>query len=146
MAEGIERTSQDLTEQARTLFTLDRYATATTGVEIVSAGEHTAVCQLQVGDRHLNAAGIVMGGALFTLADMAFSVAANTQILAEGGQGLWLSLDSQIRFLRAGKKERLTATARCIKSGRTTCLYNVDITNEQNILIATIQSTGIRTI
>lgn len=55
--------------------------------------------------RHLNAAGTVQGGALFTLADFAFAVAANA------GGVLTVSLQNSISFLRAAKPARLTARA-----------------------------------
>lgn len=137
----------DLTTQARKLFEQDRYAVGTTGVEIVSVEEQHAVCSLLADDGHRNAAGIVMGGALFTLADFACSVAANAALLAAGEtERLWLTLNASINYLRATKGGLLTATAHCIKAGRTTCLYTTDITDENGVLIATIQSTGIRPI
>ena len=138
---------QNLTELAQQFFIRDRFAGATTGVRIVEAEPGHAICELLVDERHLNAAGVVMGGALFTLADMASSVAANIEAVSmERHNELFLSLNCQINYLKASRGGLLTATAHCVKSGRTTCLYNVDITDEKDILIATFQTTGIRTI
>lgn len=137
---------QDLTDLARKFFAKDCFAVETTGIEIEHAGVKEAVCTLEITNKHMNAAGIVMGGALFTLADMASTVAANTELVAVGEEKrLWFSLGAQINFLRPGTYGKLTATAHCIKSGKTTCLYNVEITDKDNTLIATIQTTGIRT-
>lgn len=47
------------------------------GAEIVSAGLGEAECRLALEDRHMNANSVPMGGAIFTLADFAYGVAAN---------------------------------------------------------------------
>ena len=66
------------TEAAKKHFERDRYA-ALTGVEIVEAGTGYCKARLVIEDKHMNAANVVQGGAIFTLADLAFAVASNSR-------------------------------------------------------------------
>ena len=77
------------TNLARNLFAGDRFA-ALTGVEILSAGPgHCKAC-LAIEDKHLNAANVVQGGAIFTLADLAFDPKGKSLAAATyGGIALW---------------------------------------------------------
>ena len=63
-------------EQVRQRFTADCFASKM-GTVIEDIKEGYARCYLDITPLHLNAAGNVMGGAIFTLADFAFAVAAN---------------------------------------------------------------------
>ena len=47
------------------------------GMEVVSVGKGMAVARFEVKPHHKNGLGTVHGGALFTLADLAFAAAAN---------------------------------------------------------------------
>ena len=109
-------------EQAREYFKDDRYAMET-GAVIDEIGDGYAKVHCAVAGNHLNARGVVMGGVLFTLADFAFAVAANC-----GSQEV-VSLQDQISYLSPVKDGVLIAEARCIKSGRSTCLYEVTVTD-----------------
>lgn len=131
----------DLTQRARDFFVQDIYATRITGVVIASVTEFETICTLQLTEDHRNAAGGVMGGVLFTLADFAFAVAANTPLLEQGESNYWISLNSTIHYLAPTNGEQLTARTTCIKSGKSVCLYNIDIFDEHK-MIATIQTTG----
>ena len=77
-----------------------------------------------------------MGGALFTLADFAFAVAANC-----GGMGV-VTLTSQITFLGTAKGDRLIAEARRVKQGRSTGYYTVSIQDELGTAVAEVAGTG----
>ena len=123
----------------------DEFATKVTGIKIEQMGHEWAECSLEVEQRHCNAAGNVMGGVLFTLADLAFAVAANNELIEKvAPEELWMTLDSTIHYLRKTHGKRLTARAKCIKNGAHICLYEVKITDDEEKLIATIESTGIR--
>lgn len=63
-------------KQIQKVFSNDRFATDN-GAVIEQADEGYAKCWLEIQPHHLNAAGTVMGGAIFTLADFAFAVASN---------------------------------------------------------------------
>jgi acyl-CoA thioesterase len=48
------------------------------GIELSDVSRGKAVAKMVVNDEHLNGIGTVHGGAIFTLADFAFAVAANS--------------------------------------------------------------------
>ena len=122
-------------EEVRKLFEGDRFATQN-GAVIDEIGDHTATCSLVITDLHRNAMGAVMGGTYFTLADFAFAVAANWQRMG------CVSLHSDISFLSAAKGTKLIAKAVCLKDGRSTACYRVDVTDDLGNLTATVTVTG----
>ena len=58
-------------------FAEDHFA-ATSGVEILELQRGHARAALTVEERHLNSVGMLQGGAIFTLADLAFAMACNS--------------------------------------------------------------------
>ena len=64
---------QTLKEFLRT----DRFASCT-GVELLEIKPGYARARMLVTERHLNGGGVCQGGALFTLADLAFAAVANS--------------------------------------------------------------------
>lgn len=120
----------DLTNQARLIFCHDRYACEATGIAIGHVGDHEALCTLCVGERHCNARGVAMGGVLYTLADFASAVAANTQSLdtPDDPSLHWVSLNASIHYLApAPLGAMLFAHASAVKHGRATALYRTTI-------------------
>ena len=135
----------DATTAVDKLFWDDHFATKVTGIEIGHVEETTCECKLALTPRHCNAAGNVMGGVIFTLADLAFAVVMNHGLIKKvPKEELWMSLDSSIHFLRISKGTQLKANAVCLKKGRCTCLCEIKITDDTGKLIATIETTGIR--
>ena len=133
----------DLTPIAQMIFANDIFATEATGIHIDYVDDNTTVCSLQLDNRHLNAIGSVMGGVIFTLADFAFAIAANSSILAEQKESLqWVSSSSTIHFLSSPKGHSLIATTTRIKQGRTQALFQVSITDSYNRQIALVSTTG----
>ena len=122
-------------KEVRDIFEGDRFATEN-GAMIEEIGDHSATCSLLITDSHRNAMGAVMGGTYFMLADFAFAVAANWEKMG------CVSLRSDISFLGAAKGEKLIAKAFCVKDGRTTVCYRVDVTDELGNLTATVTTTG----
>lgn len=100
------------------------------GIEIISVGEGTSECSLKISDMHLNSADLVQGGAIYTLADFAFAVAANSE-----GR-LTLTMNNNISYLRPAKGTTLIAKAKKISSTTSTCLYEVEVTDELNTYVA----------
>ena len=122
-------------EEARAYFAQDRFATEN-GAVITQIGDGYAVCALELTDRHRNALGNVMGGAIFTLADYAFAVASNFD------QTPTVSLSSSITFLTVPKGDTLRAEATCVRAGRTTCLYQIQVTDGEGRLCAHVTANG----
>ena len=122
-------------EKVRMIFERDRFATEN-GAVIEEIGHHSAICSLVITDSHRNAMGAVMGGTYFMLADFAFAVAANWEKMG------CVSLHSDISFLGAAKGKKLIAKAVCVKDGRTTSCYRIDVTDEYGNLTAIVTTTG----
>ncbi|MBM6752932.1 PaaI family thioesterase [Mediterraneibacter glycyrrhizinilyticus] len=122
-------------EKTVRLFENDRFATEN-GAVIEEVDDHYARCTLRVEERHRNAMGAVMGGVYFTLADFAFAVAANWQEIGT------VSLTSDIAYLGTAKGDRLTAEAVCVKNGRTTSYYRIEVKDEFGKLAAIVNTTG----
>ena len=122
-------------EEVRKIFEADRFATEN-GAVIDEIGSHSAICSLVLTSSHRNAMGAVMGGTYFMLADFAFAVAANWERMG------CVSLRSDISFLGAAKGEKLIAKAVCVKNGKTTACYRVDVTDELGNPAATVTVTG----
>lgn len=128
---------EETLERVRTFFRKDHFATEN-GAVIDEIGENYARCSLEIAERHINGMGAVMGGVPFMLADFTFAVAVNQK------ECRTVSLHSDIAFLGTAKGERLIAEARCIKSGRTTCYYQVEVHDELNNQVAVVNTTGFR--
>ena len=117
------------THTARALFAADRFA-ALSGIEIVEAGPGWCTTRLVIEDKHLNAANVVQGGAIFTLADLAFAVASNSR-----GQ-LALAINVNISFLAGRSSGTLVATAREVTEPKRLGAYDVLVTDGQGEVIA----------
>lgn len=123
-------------DRAREYFAKDRFATDVMGIQIDEVETGRAVCSLTLNERHYNAENIVMGGVIFTLADLAFAVAANLD------RPITVTLTSQIAFLSPPRGNRLVATAQCVRQGHTTCHYHVTITDGEENIVASVAMTG----
>ena len=124
-------------EEARAYFEKDRFAMEN-GIVIEEASQKSAVCTMEITARHRNAEGGVMGGAIFTLVDLCYAAAANTVYLPTVAQQV------SINFLSGSRGQKLTARAECRKDGRTSCVYNVDVTDDLGRDIAQAVVTGFK--
>ncbi len=124
-------------EEAREYFRKDRFATEN-GMEIDELLPEGCVCSLTLTERHRNANGGVMGGVIFTLADFAFAVAVNQVHLPTVAQQVSIS------YLNAPKGERLFARSSRIKDGKSSCVYNVLVTDDTGREIALFIGTGFK--
>ena len=124
-------------EEARAYFVNDRFA-STNGVRLDELTEDGCVCHVDLTDNCRNALGGVMGGIIFTLADFAFAVSSNN--VHEGT----VAIDVSIQFLSAAKGSRLTARSVCVKDGRTTCVYQITVTDDTGRNVALFTGTGFK--
>ena len=122
-------------EEVRKIFEDDRFATEN-GAVIDEIGERRATCSLLITNSHRNAMGAIMGGVYFMLADFAFAVAANWEKMG------CVSIHSDISFLSAAKGKKLLAKAMCVKDGKTTVCYRVDVTDDLGNPTAVVTVTG----
>jgi len=117
------------TDKAKKLFARDRYA-ALAGVEILEAGNGYCRACMTIDDRHLNAANVVQGGAIFTLADLAFAVAANSH-----GQ-LALSVNVHISYLNSVSAGTLYAEASEVGKPGRLGVYDVVVSDDRDRIVA----------
>lgn len=124
-------------EEARELFKNDRFA-MNAGMQVDETTERSATCSMVLTNDHKNAYGGVMGGAIFTLADLALAVTAN--------RIHYPSVASQIsiNYLSAPKGAKLIAHAECIKDGRTTTVINIDVSDEKGTHVAHLTGTAFK--
>lgn len=128
----------DYKAQAIEKFRQDLFATKTTGIKIEEVSVNYAKCSLLINDSHLNAAGFVMGGAIFTLADFTFAIASNME------NPFTVSLSSHINYVNATKGPVLFAETKCIKNGKSVCFFEINVTDDKNNIIATVTTNGFR--
>ncbi|MDR1854210.1 MAG: PaaI family thioesterase, partial [Azoarcus sp.] len=104
-------------EKIRAFFTHDRFAT-NAGVVIDKVTEEEVLCSMPITPEHLNAGGGVQGGAIFTLADLAFAVHSNLRLLTGEKVGITVGQSNSISYLAAAKGTKLIARSTCLSRGR----------------------------
>ncbi len=125
------------TEEAREYFKGDRFATLA-GMRLDELTTEYSVCSMELNDDHKNANGGIMGGVMFTLADLAFaSLSNNIHMPTVAGQ-------VSINYLSAPKGTKLYARAECRKNGSRTIVINVDVTDDTGRDIAQFVGTGFK--
>jgi acyl-CoA thioesterase len=103
------------------------------GIELVTIAPGRAVTRMQIQPWHLNAVGIVQGGAIFTLADYAFAVASN----AHGTVAVGINVS--ITYIKSASSGTLTAEAREVALNPRLASYTVDVTDDGRQLVAIFQ-------
>jgi acyl-CoA thioesterase len=129
-------------QKIRDFFTADRFA-AGAGITIEEAGANCVRCEMTVTPQHLNAAGTVQGGAIFTLADLAFAVHSNLEWIQGGAAGATVGQSNSISFLRAPKGEKLSARSSCLSRGRRISVYRVDVADNLGNAVAVMIGNGV---
>lgn len=123
------------TRLVRSLLRRDRFARGL-GVELIEVHPGRAVLAMTVTPRHLNCFGTAHGGALFTLADTAFGMAANAH------NTIAVAIDTNIAFAVAVREgDRLTARAVELSRGRKTAIYRVEIERQDGKVVAAFGGT-----
>ncbi len=116
----------------------DRFA-MDAGIVIDEIDEGYARLHMMVDERHLNGAGWCQGGAMFTLADLAFACATNSH-----GKDT-VTVSANITLLRgAAPGTMLIAEAREMFDHKTLPFGEVRITDDNGQLVAVMTSSGYR--
>lgn len=93
-------------------FSRDRFAHFV-GIEILEMAPGRAKTRLKIADHHRNGVGIVHGGVIFTLADLAFAAASNSH------GPVAVALNASIMFLKPSRGGTLYAEAQeCYRTKR----------------------------
>jgi acyl-CoA thioesterase len=116
-------------------FKKDQYA-AYSGVELVECRPGFAKAKVKIEDKHLNGAGVVHGGLLFTLADFAFAAAVNSY------GNISLSINASISFLDKSKSGIITAEVKEISRSNTLSTCDINIKDEEGKLLANFKGTA----
>ena len=124
-------------EEAREYFKNDKFA-FNSGMVLEDLGEDFSLCSMELDDRHLNANGGIMGGVMFTLADLAFAALSNNIHRPTVAQQV------SINYLSAPKGKTLKARAELVKNGRSSTIIQVKITDETGRDIALFTGTGFK--
>ncbi|MCD6352618.1 MAG: PaaI family thioesterase [Proteobacteria bacterium] len=108
------------------------------GIELLEVSEGRAKAKLEIKKEHLNGVKIVHGGAIFTLADLAFAAASNSHGTVA------LAINANISYLKAVSKGTLIAEAKEVSKNPKLATYSILITNEGGDTIAIFQGTAYR--
>jgi acyl-CoA thioesterase len=125
-----------LDETIRSILGNDRVADYY-GMVAESVGDGSAVVSFVVADRHLNGNDVAHGGAVFSLADVAFALAVNSR-------GPAVSANSSINFCAPGKPGRLRAVAREVSLSRKLGTYEVVVSDEAGKTVAILTGLAYR--
>ncbi len=115
----------------------ERFAVQAAGCELVQLEPEHAICRMANCEIIKNELGRPMGGALFTLGDYTFAVAAN----CVPGR-FCITQSASVSYLKGAKGEWVIAEAECVHSGHTTCVYTVHVRDELDNKIALMTFTG----
>ena len=105
-------------------------------MKLTAVQEGYAEAVMEITDNSCNAVGTVQGGAIFTLADMAFAAAANSY----GDK--CVAMSAAASFIRPGTGRQLHAEAKTVSKGRRSCVVDAEVRNDEGKLVAKIQFTG----
>ena len=115
----------------------DRFA-ASTGVQVVEMGDGFARAEMTVAEKHLNGAQVCQGGAIFTLADLAFAAAVNS------GGVMTVGTTNNITFIRSVVEgDRLTAVAR-VEDHHKLPFCEIKVTNQRGELVCMVTGSAYR--
>ncbi len=107
-------------ERLAALFNRDLFATGN-GMRVVEVRVGWARAEMEVGAAYMNAVGILQGGAVLTLADLAFAATCNSHgVLA-------VACQADITYFKAVRGGKLTATGAEVARTRhlSTCVISV---------------------
>ena len=108
------------------------------GVEILEFDRGSARARMEIGGHHRNSAGMVHGGAIFSLADAVFSVASNSH------GTLAVAINVSISFFKSATGGTLFAEAEEVSINPKLATYLITVTDDAGNKIALFQGTVYR--
>ncbi len=124
-------------DEIREFFKRDEFAKYC-GIKLVEVSPGYAKTELLINEEHLNGVKTVHGGVIFTLADFAFAVAANSHGCVT------VAINVGITFMKAATKGLITAEARELSSNPKLATYTVNIIDDEDDLVAVFQGLAYR--
>lgn len=120
-------------EQAlRQYFANDQFA-AMCGIELLEISPGYARAKMELQPRHWNGLGFVQGGAIFTLADLAFAAASNSHGTVAVG------INVSITFMKAAKTGTLWVEAKELSRNFKIATYSIEVRDDEKDLVASFQ-------
>lgn len=121
-----------------TRFTDNDRAAKLLGIRLLEVEKGYAKVEMPIREDHMNGAGTLHGGVIFTIADYAFAVAVNA------GGPLTVAVSANISYFKPPRGRIVRAEAREISSGRKVCCCEVEIRDEDETPVAKFTGTGYR--
>lgn len=110
------------------------------GIQVIETREGFCRIKMTLRAEMVNGFDIIHGGIAFSLADSALAFACNNR------NNLSVALEASISFTKSMKVgDVLTAEAKELHNGRSTGLYLITITNQENTQVALFKGTCFRT-
>ena len=122
-------------QKARQFFSQDKFQKLV-GVEIEQVENGHSVCSLKLTQDHMNSDGLIQGGVLFTLADSAFAVAANST------DCFVVTLTASMQYMTKATGSLIKAEATLVNTSKRVCFYRVEVKDEIGVLVAVANMTG----
>jgi acyl-CoA thioesterase len=122
----------DVLASIRRYFKNDRFAERA-DIELLEVSPGRARARMTLSEHHLNGYGTVQGGAIFTLADLAFAAASN----AHGNVAV--AVNVSITYMKAARTGTLWAEARELSKNFKLGSYTVEVKDHQGDLVALFQ-------
>lgn len=126
-----------ISDGLKSFFRKDRFAEHV-GIEVLSAEDGRAKARLRLKDHHYNGIGLIQGGVIFTLADLAFAAAVHSR-----GR-IAVAVHCSISYLKAAKGDLLHAEAEEVSCGPKLAVYIIRITDASGDVIALFEGTAYR--
>ncbi|MBS1759614.1 MAG: hydroxyphenylacetyl-CoA thioesterase PaaI [Bacteroidetes bacterium] len=110
------------------------------GIEVLEIKEGYSKIKMTIREEMVNGFGIIHGGIAFSLADSAFAFACNNRNI------LSVALDTSINFIKPIHiGDVITAEAKELHNGKSTGLYQIEIRNQNDHLVAQFKGLCYRT-
>lgn len=110
------------------------------GIEVLEIKEGYSKIKMTIREEMVNGFGIIHGGIAFSLADSAFAFACNNRNI------LSVALDTSINFIKPIHiGDVITADAKELHNGKSTGLYQIEIRNQNDHLVAQFKGLCYRT-
>lgn len=106
------------------------------GMRIVEATAERVVLEWDVGPQHLQPMGIVHGGIYCTAVETVCSVGAGLHLSRSQPTLAVVGMENQTSFLRPVRAGRLQAVSAPLNCGRTTQLWQAEVTDDEGRLVA----------
>jgi acyl-CoA thioesterase len=103
------------------------------GIALLEVSVGSAKVKMEIKDYHLNSHKTVHGGAIFTLADLAFAVASNSH------GTIAASINANISYMKAATTGTLIAEAKEVAINPKLATYTIHVTDDAGDIIAIFQ-------